>query len=137
MVSILAPTISRAKSDVDRIRNERIYGTRPRTMERPYTTETDIDGGESRITLEMEEVASHTSSHSKLLSVSSLLAMKRDRIEKQRRETVNSANQFADSSKRDSMVNSMRTLSMIQSRKASVLPPIKNNTAISIKEEWI
>lgn len=61
-------------------------------------------------------MASHASSHSRLLSVSSLLAMKRDRIEKQRRDTVNSANMFAQKSKKDSMVNSMRTLSMIQNR---------------------
>ena len=59
-------------------------------------------------------------SSSRMLSVSSLLAMKRGKLEQQRRASVMAAKEFAMNSKNDSMVNSMRTLSMIQSRNKGV-----------------
>lgn len=49
-------------------------------------------------------------------SVSSLMAMKREKIEKLRRATISAANSFSENTKKDSMVNSMRTLNMIQGR---------------------
>jgi hypothetical protein len=97
-------------------------------MERTQQETEECDGFESK-TLDEEAVNSQTSSYSKMLSVSSLLAMKRDKIEKQRRATITSATAFAQNSKNDSMVNSMRTLTTIQTRRNSSmyntkLPPI-------------
>ena len=69
------------------------------------------------------QMGSHTSSHSRLNSVSSLLAMKRDRIEKQRRMTVTASSEFAKKSSSDPMVNSMRTFNMIQLRTISAGNP--------------
>ncbi len=118
IIKLLLFFVSQSIFSLERIINDRINGSRPGSIQKPFqnTVEADFDGGESR-TLDAEDgLASHASSHSRLLSVSSLLAMKRDRIEKQRRDTVNSANMFAQKSKKDSMVNSMRTLSMIQNR---------------------
>lgn len=56
------------------------------------------------------------------MSVTSLLAMKRDKIEKQRRESVDLANKFSSTSRNDVGVNSQRTLNMINSRPKSVVP---------------
>jgi len=54
-------------------------------------------------------------------SVASLLAMKRERLELQRRATVSSAQAFAEDSKKDSMVDGKRTLHMIRGRSSSSL----------------
>lgn len=59
---------------------------------------------------------SHTSNSTNRTSVSSLMAMKREKIEKLRRATISAANNFHENTKKDSMVNSMRTLNMIQGR---------------------
>lgn len=58
-------------------------------------------------------------SHTK--SVTSLLAMKRDKIEKQRKQSILLANDFSVTSKKDSTVNSQRTLNMITGRTKSVV----------------
>ena len=63
-----------------------------------------------------DEFTANSTTHSHTMSVTSLLAMKRDKIEKQRKQSVLLASTFAKSSKEDTMVNSMRTLNMIASR---------------------
>jgi hypothetical protein len=115
------------KATFDRLRDER-QSTPNRASERLAQETEEVDGFESK-TLDEEAMNSQTSSYSKMLSVSSLLAMKRDKIEKQRRATITSATAFAQNSKNDSMVNSMRTLTTIQTRRNSSmyntkLPPI-------------
>lgn len=67
--------------------------------------------GEEEDAFDQHSHYSSTSNHTK--SVTSLLAMKRDRIDKERRMSVMAAVQFAEDSKRDSMVNSDRTLHMV------------------------
>ena len=61
-------------------------------------------------------MSSRTSSNSHRTSVSSMMALKREKIEKLRRATISAANSFSENTKKDSMVNSMRTLNMIQGR---------------------
>jgi hypothetical protein len=61
-------------------------------------------------------LSSRMSTTSHRTSVSSLMAMKREKIEKLRRATISAANNFSENTKKDSMVNSMRTLNMIQGR---------------------
>ncbi len=65
---------------------------------------------------EGDEFTAHSGSHSHTMSVTSLLQMKRDKIEKQRKQSVLLAASFAKSSKDDNMVNSQRTLNMIANR---------------------
>lgn len=55
-------------------------------------------------------------SYSRILSVTSLLAMKRERLEKQRKHSIQSAQLFRADSIKDSMVNSIRTLRMIREK---------------------
>lgn len=49
-------------------------------------------------------------------SVASLIAIKRERIERQRRESVQMSSSFTESSKNDSKVDKNRTLTMIKGR---------------------
>jgi hypothetical protein len=132
------------KDTFDRLKNERMFGS-PKQLantgeynSRPATSAESLNGeeaegsegvdafNESRVSLTND---SHASTTSKALSVASLLAMKRDKIEKQRRMTVTASMDFSKLSKKDSMVNSMRTLSMIQNKmnQAAVLPPITHS----------
>jgi hypothetical protein len=72
-------------------------------------------------------MSSRTSSHSRITSVSSLLAMKREKIEKLRQQTIEAANLFSKNTKKDSKVNSMRTLAMIQGRLNSISSHVRNS----------
>lgn len=65
---------------------------------------------------EEDGLMSRNSSMSRVASVSSVLALKRDKIERLRRATIDSSKDFSTRSRNDSMVNSMRTLTMIQGR---------------------
>lgn len=100
------------------------------SIDEPSKVGEDLDGFESK---ELESKAgtefqnsaqnddtSQSMNSSRLLSASSLLAMKRTKLEQQRRASVMAAKEFASISKNDSMVNSMRTLSMIQGRNKGV-----------------
>eukprot|EP01031_Cornospumella_fuschlensis_P025018 gene25018-30220_t len=62
-------------------------------------------------------------SYRSVVSISSLLALKRDRIEQQRRATISASSNFAKDSRNDSMVDSMRTLSVIQNKNKTVQLP--------------
>ncbi|RYH21179.1 hypothetical protein EON65_21275 [archaeon] len=66
---------------------------------------------------------SSQASYRSVVSVSSLLALKRDRIEQQRRATLSASSNFAKDSRNDSMVDSMRTLSVIQNKNKTVQLP--------------
>lgn len=68
------------------------------------------------------EMFSRASARSKI-SVTSMMAMKRDRVDKLRSMTIQEADQFASNSRKDSMVNSMRTFRMIQSRSGKIKRP--------------
>ncbi len=74
------------------------------------------DGFESKAGESFHDDAAMSHASSRVSSVASLLALKRGKLESMRRATINAANEFAQNSKKDSMVNSMRTLTMIQSR---------------------
>lgn len=65
---------------------------------------------------EEDGLMSRNSSMSRVASVSSVLALKREKIERLRRATIDSSKDFSTRSRSDSMVNSMRTLTMIQGR---------------------
>lgn len=61
-----------------------------------------------------------TSSTKSIASVSSLLAMKRERIEQQRRATISASSQFAnETAKGDGLVHSLRTLNIVQNKNKS------------------
>ncbi len=79
------------------------------------TPSDDDDDEEDEFTAHSGTQQSHT------MSVTSLLAMKRDKIEKQRKQSILMANDFSSTSKKDTMVNSQRTLNMITGRKKSVV----------------
>ncbi len=106
---------------IERLRHDQ---SRPKTVETAAITNNSnedasndgVDGFESKAgdSIQDEAVMSHASS--RVSSVASLLALKRGKLESMRKATINAANEFAQSSKKDSMVNSMRTLTMIQSR---------------------
>lgn len=66
------------------------------------------------------QMSSYHSSQTRVTSVASLLAMKREKMEKQRRATILASSEFAKNSKEDSSVNSMLTLNTI--RRRSVTP---------------
>lgn len=67
-------------------------------------------------------MSSRTSLNSRRTSVSSMMAMKREKIERLRRATIDASAAFSENTKKDSMVNSMRTLSMIQGRQNNPSP---------------
>lgn len=93
--------------------------SRPRTAERiPGITVTfSEDGDHSRTHGSPSSAASRA-------SVTSLLAMKRERIERQRRESVAISSTFSENSKHDSKIDKDRTLTMIKhkSSKQNVVP---------------
>lgn len=80
--------------------------------------ESDDDAGDE----EEDEFTAGTGTQTHTMSVMSLLSMKRDKIEKQRKESVDLANKFSTTSRNDVGVNAQRTLNMINSRKKSVVP---------------
>jgi len=97
-------------------------GTHHRSS-RPLTTQssmgTDIFDNLDDDTQTKEEedgLTSRNSSMSRVASVSSVLALKREKIERLRRATIDMSKDFSTRSRSDSMVNSMRTLTMIQGR---------------------
>lgn len=65
---------------------------------------------------EDDEMGMTTGSQKSMASVSSLLALKRDRIDLKRRATINASSQFADNSRNDNMVNGMRTFTIVQNK---------------------
>ena len=65
-------------------------------------------------------------SFSRIMSVTSLLAMKRDRIERQRKESVGSAHRFSVDAHNDKKVDSKRTLTMIHTRMRKEIKPGPN-----------
>lgn len=80
------------------------------------------DSGDELGDEEGDEFTAGTGTQTHTMSVTSLLAMKRDKIEKQRKESVDLANKFSSTSRNDVGVNSQRTLNMINSRPKSVVP---------------
>jgi hypothetical protein len=69
-------------------------------------------------------LASPAGSNASRMSVASMLAMKRERIERQRHETVLQSASFSETSNNDKKIDRNRTLTMIKSRsKSSLLLP--------------
>jgi precorrin-6B methylase 1 len=66
-------------------------------------------------------LASPAGSTSSRMSVASMLAMKRERIERQRHETVLQSASFSETSNNDKKIDRNRTLTMIKSRSKSNL----------------
>jgi len=64
------------------------------------------------------------SSLSHIFSVTSLLALKREKMELQRQETVQIASKFKQDSLTDSMVDSGRQLRMVNRRMSQVIQPL-------------
>jgi hypothetical protein len=71
------------------------------------------------------------SSTASRMSVTSLLAMKRERIERQRRESVMMSSSFSETSKNDTKIDKNRTLTMIKGR---AKPVSSHSLAASIPE---
>jgi len=66
------------------------------------------------------------SSLSHIFSVTSLLALKREKMEEKRKETIQVASKFKQESLTDSMVDSGRQLRMVNRRMSQIIqPPMK------------
>lgn len=67
-------------------------------------------------------LASPSNSTASRMSVTSLLAIKRERIERQRRESVQLSASFSETSKNDNKIDKNRTLTMIKGRNKPLTP---------------
>jgi hypothetical protein len=100
---------------VERLKYEQLNPTAPASE---FATNEDPadDGLISGVGDATETGSVISQSSTRVSSVSSLLALKRGKLEHMRRATINAATAFATSSRNDAKVNSMRTLTMINSR---------------------
>lgn len=92
---------------------------RPHTAERvPGITVSFSDDGDQH-----SKTMGSPSSAASRMSVTSLLAMKRERIERQRRQSVQMSNTFTENSKHDSKIDKDRTLTMIKHKSKQNVAP--------------
>lgn len=88
---------------------------------RPFSGKVNVNVTFSEDNEDHTQTLGSPSSNASRMSVTSLLAMKRERIERQRRESVMASSMFSENSKHDTKIDKNRTLTMIKGRSKSNL----------------